>query len=302
MKDSATLPVYIIGNTPLAYALAAKLTLAQEKTYLLAGSENKLFSSPILLREDNLLQKQRINIETTSLMLQPAKLVIMDIKPDNIKSYLTYFSRSKTLDCPIISLCKIHDNNFINNITHKQTIPAYFNGQISLIAENTLISHNSRAEITISTNDRHPFFNKIQSIFAKTYFKISFNPNEQQNFWNHFIPYAACSLFSLQKGKHIKDITKIPDLRQFINNLIDELISITPTEIIIDKEQILTDIYSISGNYKFPIVDDIKKHQFGELAFISQTLSFQSNNNMSSLPLCKMIIYDNLKKTLPPVE
>ena len=291
-------PIYIIGDTPLAYALAAKLTLAEERVFLIAGKKNILFSSPILLREDNILQKNRVSIQTTHIMHQPAKMVIFDAYPNTQKSFLTYFSANKTSDCPILSFCHTSSPEIIDNLSQYQIIPAYFNGHINTVQENNLIIHNSRAEITISTNEKNPHFELIQKILSKTYFKINFNSNNIQNFWKHFVPYASCSLFSRKHGNNIKEITKIPEYRHSLNKIIDEILSIAPFDSQLDKEQIITYIYSTPGNYIFPITNDTQRTSCGELMYIANIINQHPKSSSALLPMSKEIIEQSLKYAL----
>ena len=298
MTNNKQLPIYIIGNTSLAYTLAAKLTLAEEKIYLIAGKENSLFSSPILLRDDSLLQKKRVQIQTTTAMHENAKMVILAIHPDSQKSLMTYFSPSKASDCPIISFCHTSSPESFNLLTRTHPIPAYFDGYTSFISENTLIVHNTRAEIMLSTNEQNPHFDRIYNVLSKTYFKININSNDIQNFWRYFVPYAACSLFSCKHGNNLKEITKIPELRQFITSIIDELLSIAPFESQLNREQIITNTYSTPKNYIFPLIDDKKKSRSGELMFILNILQQQPASKTHPLSTITKLINQTLKQIL----
>ena len=298
MTNNKQSPIYIIGDTALAYTLAAKLTLAEEKVYLIAGKDNILFSSSVLLREDNLLQKKRVQIQTTTAMHENAKMVILAIHPNTQKTLMTYFSPSKASDCPIISFCHTSSPEKFNILSRTNPVPAYFEGYTSFIQENTLIAHNTRAEIMLSTNEQNPHFDTIHNILSKTYFKVNFCSNDIQNFWKHFAPYAACSLFSCEYGNNLKETTKNPELRQFLTLLIDEILSVAPFESQLEKEQIITSSYSTPKNYTFPLIEDIKKSRSGELMFIQNILLQQPASRTTPMPTITKIINRTIKQIL----
>lgn len=294
-------PVYIIGNTATAYTLAARLILSGENVLVMPGLDAQRFSSPFLLREDNMLQKNRLPLPTAQIMNLPAKMVIFDIKPDELKTFMTYFSPSKASDCPLLSLCHTRHTSLMTQILRRPPIQAVFNGWLSL-HNNTLTILGRKNELTVCANERVVHFERLRDTLAKTYFTINFSDNEKQNFWNFFIPFATCSLFSLIHSKSIRDITKFPQLRLSLNTILDEIITAAPADISIDKEQILSFIYSTPGNYVYPIVDDIKKHRCGELMFIAETLDCGNRNNANKMPEVQKIIRQNLKKKLSSVE
>jgi len=298
MTDNKQLPIYIIGDTALAYTLAAKLTLAEEKVFLIAGKDNILFSSSVLLREDNLLQKKRVQIQTKTTMNENAKMVILAIHPDTQKSLMTYFSPGKASDCPIISFCHTSSPENFNLLSRTNPVPAYFDGYTSFISDNTLVVHNTRAEIMLSTNEQNPHFDTIHNVLSKTYFKINFSSNDIQNFWKHFVPYVACSLFSCKYGNNLKETTKNPELRQFLTLLIDEILSVAPFESQLKKEQIITGSYSAPKNYTYPLIDDIKKSRGGELMFIQNILLQQPASKTSPIPTITGIINKTIKQIL----
>lgn len=295
-------PIYIIGNTATAYTLAARLILAGENVLVMPGRDAPRFSSPFLLREDNMLQKNRITLPTTLLMHQPAKMVIFDIKPDDFNAFMTYFSPAKAEGCPLVSFCHIHNTALMTQLLHRPPIPATFTGWISLQSNNTLTLLGRKNELTVGLNERSVHFETLRDTLAKTYFTVNFSDNEKQNFWSFFIPFATCSLFSLAYGKNIRDITKFPELRLSLNTILDEIIAAAPADISIDKEQILSGIYSTPGNYVYPIVEDIKKHRCGELLFIAETLENLDRRRFAAMPTIQGIISLHLRKKLSSVE
>ena len=132
MTDIKTnsLPIYIIGDTPTAYLLAAKLTLAEENVYLINPQNTDKKEITFTFQDNMPSPKTNITIRTDSLMHENARMVIFSLSPEKTNAGLSYFSGTKAMNCPIISLCKTVDSLFIGNVLKKTIIPAYFNGWI----------------------------------------------------------------------------------------------------------------------------------------------------------------------------
>ena len=301
MTEENTLPIYIIGDTPTAYLLAAKLILAEENVYLINGQKSKDKDCKLSFHDNTSSQKNTLHIHTCSLMHQPARMVIFCLDPEKINAGLSYFSAAKAQNCPILSFCKTFDSLFMGKILQKTIISAYFNGWLKQ-EENSLTFYGTPQGIQISIDEDHFHFGLIQKIMAKTYLKITFKPDDTQNFWNDFIPDAANNLFALEYGPHLRDIAKKQDLRLAYNDILDELMAITPDNIYIDKEQLINDTYLAPVNYVPSILESVQNNQSKKLLFLQETLQKQPIYNEQPFPFIKKIIKQTLKKLLSSVE
>lgn len=301
MTEEDTLPIYIIGDTPTAYLLAAKLTLAEENVYLINGQKSKDNVYNLSFLDNTSSQKSSLQIHTCSLMHQPARMVIFCLDPEKINAGLSFFSAAKAQNCPILSFCKTIDSLFMGKILQKTIIPAYFNGWLQQ-EENSLAFYGTPQGIQVSIDEDNFYFNLIQKIMAKTYLKITFNPDDTQNFWNDFIPNTANSLFALEYGPRLREIAKKQDLRLAYNDILDELISITPDNIDINKEQLINDTYLAPVNYVPFILQNVQNNQSKFLLFLQDTLQKQPIYNTQPFPFIKKIIKQTLKKLLSSVE
>ena len=283
-------PIYIIGDTPFALMLSAKLSLAGINTYLLGAEKSFKKDSPLTLKEENSSVKNTIYIQTTSLIREPAQLIILCLDSHSISAGLTYFSKKYTKETPVISFCHTSTPKIIEEIIGKPIIPAYFDGWIKKSYENTFTYLGCPTGITISQNSKQPFYPLLSQIFSKTDLKINFNGNDEQNFWNDFILYAACSLFSLQNGPHLRDIAKKANYRQTLNTIFDELLQLVPQTLLIDKENIITKIYQTPTGYTFPIINEKETIAQADRSFIKDIIRNQPNYQPSRFSTINTIL------------
>ena len=295
-------PIYIIGDTPLAYFLTAKLFLAGETSFLLGEHDTLKNVDTFTLKDITRAQKSSIRTLRTSVMHDSARMVILCMDPNKIKSGLIYVSAAKARQAPILSFCHTNNLQIFNEITKQAVIPAYFDGWLSLSAEDKLSYYGSSLGFRISCNNKHPHFNLLQNIFSKTEIETVFNEKNAQNFWDYFIPYAACSLFALKNGSQFREIAKKANYRQDLSIILDEIISAAPTDIKIAKEKIINNIYLTPQNYIYPAADEQQNNAVSEFSFICETLRKSENFKPSQLPFTTEIIKAKSRLFLSSVE
>ena len=283
-------PVYIIGDTPLALMLSAKFSLAGINTFLLGADKSFNKNSLITLKEENSSSKNTVFIQTTPLMREPARLIILCPSPHFTKVSLSYFSKKYAEKSPVLSFCRTTSPKLIEDITCGPTIPAYFDGWIKESYENTLTYLGAHTGITISQNTKQPYYKTLSQLFSQTDLKINFNENDEQNFWNDFILYAACSLFSLQNGAHLRDIAKKATYRQSLNAIFEELLQVVPQTVLIDKENIITKIYQTPAGYAYPIINEDTRLVQAERFYIQDILRHQPHYKASQYPIINTLL------------
>lgn len=293
-------PVYIIGDTPLACFLSAKLSLAGENIYRLgAGTSNP--SEIYTLKDISEKNKHSVRLPAGKVMHTPARMVILCLSPEQQKSGLCTFSTAKAEQCPVLSFCRMSPKD-ISKILRCPVIPAYFDGWLTMPISSEIDYKGAVKGITLSLDENHPLFDDIRQILAKTYLNIHYDSDDTQNFWEYFLPETTAALFSLQTHAPFKDISKKTPLRQILNTLVDEIVSISPSATHIDKEQILREIYGIPDQWQPPLIEQIAHKQGGELSFIIQTLTKQSSYNTTTCPTIAKLLNQTLKHILSLVE
>lgn len=297
-----TKPIYILGDTPLAYFLTAKLSLAGENVCLLGDIKGFRESNSILLKDTTTSQKSTVSIQVQTVMHEPARMVLLCLSPEKIKSGLVYFSRAKTENCPILSFCHTANDSLIAKIINQPIFPAYFDGWLKAGIDNSLTYLGAPQGITVGISSRHHHYTLVQETLDKTDIPTDFSSNKLQTFWNYFISYAACSFFSIQNGPHLREIAKKTLYRQNLNTILDELLILIPDNIEISKEQIINSIYSTPLNYKYPVLEGELKQKRAELAYLSDIIHMQSMYNTLKLPTISQLISLQMQKLLSSVE
>lgn len=92
----------------------------------------------------------------------------------------------------------------------------------------------------------------MEKLLADTRIGLRTNSLPLQAFWNSFAVYAPCSLLSAASGKSIFDITKNKELREQLQTLLKEIVSITPRVLPpFDADELLKRIFNIPSSYNF---------------------------------------------------
>ncbi len=300
MTDESA-PIYIVGNNPLAYFLAAKLTLANENVCLIAGRHNELFKKPVILKEDCLLQKNAVSISTGLSIRKNPKLVLLSVDDRELKSFLTYVSAVNVATCPVVSFCRQNDAALISDVIKAVPVNAYFDGFLSF-REPNLVLLGRTPSVTISLSETSPNFELVRNVFAKTALKINFNADDNLNFWNDFCVYAACSLFSAVRNKNISSITKDNVLRTEILGLLHEIISLAPANVQLNTEKLISSIYAVPTEYVFPMAEALKHKTSCDINFIATVIRQQAELKKINPVLAAAAIKEIYRRLLTFVE
>jgi ketopantoate reductase len=302
MQQANNLPIYIIGDTPIAYFLTAKLTLGGECVILL-GERNPLKNANSFLYKDNISsQKNTITVPKTSLMHQTPRIILLCMDTNKIKSGLVYVSPEKAKQCPIVSFCHTANTKLISETLKHHIIPAYFNGWLTTSTPEQITFLGENQGIKVSINEKDVHFDLIQNILSKTEIFLTFDSNDEQNFWDYFIPYSAYNIFSLYNPSHPHEIAKKASLRQDFGTIINEITALAPETVKINKEQIMNNIYLTPKNYETTKNKEHDNSFWAELSFISETLFNTPQYNANTTPFITQIITKKNRQFLSSVE
>ena len=291
-------PVYIIGDTPLACLLAIKLSLSNQKVIKITSSKKD--NEQYFFQQGAHIHKQRISIPCTFMMREPAKLVFLCLDESDKTDSLLHISRAFTQSSPIVCF-GASDIAALTDTLKREIIPAYFDGWAKLNGD-TLVYYGCQQGITLSLNEKTHFATAIRDILLIGGIKFSFSEDDTQNFWNHFIPYAACSLFNKQNGQRFKELGKNLELRQQMSVLINELLRLSPESFAADKDALLNMAYATPAKYSFPFADKDIRAQNRTLLFLLKVLQRSSAFSPQKCP----VVFNLLKQTVftdtSPVE
>ena len=291
-------PIYIIGDTPLACLLAIKLSLSNQKVIKITSGKKD--SEQYFFQQGTHIHKQRISIPCTFMMREPAKLVFLCLDESEKNNSLLFISRTFTQTSPIVCFGASDFETIADTLKH-EIIPAYFDGWAKLNGD-TLIYYGCQQGITLSLNEKTPVTNAIRDILLVGGIKFSFSENNMQNFWNHFIPYAACNLFNKQSGQRFKELGKNVELRQQMGVLINELLRLSPENFVADKDELLNMAYATPAKYIFPLGDKDPHAKSRTLLFLLKILQRSSAFSPQTCPVIFNLLRQMVFADTSPVE
>ena len=279
-------PIYILGDTALAYFLAVKLTAAGNRIIIISHPKENtsLNTNGITVKEDYQLQKQHYRLETAHWLKEEPQALIIAASSSKIKSMLTCISKNKIKNTPVVSFSHLKDPQFVSDILGVPVTQAYFDGWLR--HHNQLVTAYGRApEITLCCETNSETYKCMEKIFAETHINLQNNNLPLQAFWKYFSVYAPCSLITTASGKSIFEITKNKQLRNDLSALLKEAVQLVPNSLSsYDSEDLLKQIFNIPTNYIFPLAEQVSKHQTGDFDFISSVIRDASLLNKCTLP------------------
>lgn len=281
-------PIYIIGNTPLAFYLAGKLSAIEDVRLLASGLPEGL--NNITIKDEVSLQKYLIPLRAENIMHDTARLVIICSSLQKIKSDLLYLSKAKTDTCPILVFGFIDNEKIINDLLPHPFIQAHFDGWFKNNKQNETTFFGATKGLTICEDEQTSQAQFLKFLFDQIDLKISFTPNKEQSFWNYFIPYAAETLFSLHNKISLKDISKKAIYRQEINDIFDELMLCAAQNFQTEKEQLINNLYQIPLSIH-PILQLSKRAQLEEINYINNVIHKQPIYKPATAPVITDIIH-----------
>ena len=265
---------------------------AGHRVIVLAGPKENtsLSTNGITVKEDYQLQKLHSKIETALWLKETPELLIIASRSSRTKAMLTAVSKNKIKNCPVISFTRMKDKNFISDILGVPVISAYFEGWLS--DKNQIVTAYGRnPEIILCAETGSAAYQTMEKLLADTRIGLRTNSLPLQAFWNSFAVYAPCSLLSAASGKSIFDITKNKELRKQLQTLLKEIVSITPRVLPpFDADELLKRIFNIPSSYNFPLAEQIRLHQTGDIDFISSVIQEASFQNKCTLPLTGLLL------------
>lgn len=295
-------PVYILGDTALAYFLALKLTAAGTRVIVMAGPKENasLATNGITLKEDYQLQKLHYRLETALWLKEDPRMLIIAAESSRVKAMLTGISKNKIKTCPVISFTRLKNKNFISDILGIQVISAYFDGWLHY--QNQLVTAYGRSpSITLCCESLTETVQEFENLLTDTKISLQSGKTSSQVFWDYFCVYAPCSLLTAASGKTIFEVTKNKQLREQLTALLKEIVKLLPEQIpLYEPEELLKRIYNIPSNYVFPLSAQVRLRQTGDIDFISSVIQENAFHNKCLLPLTNQLLKNIYEQLFSP--
>lgn len=264
-------PVYVVGDNDLAYFLAAKFEKVGENVIVISNKANNtsLNTNGLTFKEEINLQKSHLKFTTSFWIKDEPKLIILTSPNDKVKAAITALSSKKINNAPVLCFTPLKDINFLRPFLGENICRCFFDGYLSY-SNQTLIQLGRAPNVTICNDEEAIIFSEIKNIFAAAEINLKFSIDNNSEFWNYFILYAAGSLLSTYFNKDIAVITKDKKLRDDIKPLVMELCFIAEQDkAIVNADEILKKLYNTPNNYHHPLQEDFSLDKIGNLDSIS---------------------------------
>lgn len=293
-------PVYILGDTPLAYFLGIKLHTGGLYTIIMAGEKNNtsLSTNGITLKEDYQLQKLHCRLETDIRQKEEALMIIIASDSSRLKSDLLSLSKNKLKNTPIISFSHTKDKGLISDILGHPVTQAYYDGWLQYNNQQILV-YGQSPEIILCTENTSETYQTFENLMQKANLGLSNNTIEDLAFWNFFCLYAPCSLLTAKSEKNIFEITKNKALREQLLTCLKEIVLLPPKTLPpYDPDEILKKIFNIPSLYEFPLAAQIISGKTGTLDFISSVIQQATFEKQCLLPTINSLLKELYEQTL----
>lgn len=293
-------PVYILGNTPIAYFLAAKFTTSGIRTIILAGEQDNtsLSTNGITIKEDYQLQKLHCRLETAVWQREEAKMVIIATTPTLLKSNLLSLTKSKLKNTTIISFTPTKDESLIADILGYPVTQAYYDGWLKA-SNQQIIIYGQAPKITLCAETSSQNYQTFAEVAQKANIELQNCSLDTLAFWNFFCIYAPCSLMTAASGKNIFEITKNKALREQLLSCLQE-ISLLPPKTLppYNPDELLKQVFNIPSQYNFPLAEQIQNFHSGDLDFLSSIIQQAAFDNKCQLPTLNLLLKDLYEQIL----
>ena len=284
--------IYIIGNNGLTFYLAAKLQDSGKDIRIMANKDENVHieTNGVNLKEEHNLSKKHYKFKTSFLIKEKPELVIISCDACRLNYYLTLLSGKTLKNTPVFFFPQVKEIDYIKDLLSNDLIRVYFDGYLN--RNDQLITLYGRTpSIQICGNLKKHSLKQALGILEDTNLLFTVDENENQAFWNFFVPYAAGSIFSTYHGQNLSQLIHKVEYKDELKTLTDELIDLASKDLVyIPREETLTKLYSTPSNYTFPLFNSYKSGTKNDVALICGTLNDQIHKTSSNPPVLSKII------------
>lgn len=295
VEPAGTQPVYILGESPLALFLAAKLTQNGNKVILLNGKapatsfQNTEFS----LKEEYNLQKNNFCIPATSRISTEPQMIIIASSHCGLKSNLSLLPGKSFPNCPLICFNYVENQDIIRSMFGSKAVQAYFKGYLE--QDGTAITAvGPLPQITISAAKDE----KFGTVFQNSDLKIIEQDNNRLNFWENFAPFIIAYLSSAPK-QHINDLLSNKESKKQISSAINEICKLAAFEQApLSENDLFRQLLETPRNFYFKKNRQQRTHEAAELDSYYSLLIDKARTYKCKIPQLCLLIKNNYDQLL----
>lgn len=288
-----SLPIYIVGDNPLAYYMGAQLQTAGNRVIILLNDPNSLgkdlSTDGISIKEDRFLSQKHHRLDTAILMKEQALMIVIT-SFDKINTTLSNISIKQINNAPVLCFSPLKDLNCLQELLGNNLHPAFFDGFLQY-QNNTISVFGSSNHITICPPSLKDVDDAIINSFDNTKFELSISDNHNQSFWQYFAPYAIGSIFSAAGNKKLSKLLKDKQNKETIKVLSQEFCNLaTADDVIINEESIIKEVYNIPANYTYPLHGAIQANQKTEFDLLTSIIQSTAHKNNILIPQTRELL------------
>ncbi len=289
--------IYLLGFCPQSLYLFFHLQNNGFSPIILETPQkiSEVEKDEFIIKEDRLLQRCKFKIKLAHKMEYPCQILIIPQSTTPIRNGLCLLSPSKLKNIPVVYLGLFEKTSFLTDVLETPVIFGSLTGFPEL-EKKQLSVFGRNSTLTLSCESTNSAAYILKDALKNSTIDITLETDQEQNFWNSFIPYAAGSLLSAATGENIFTMTKSPEQRQLISECLMELSQIAITNgTKIDTDNMLRKIYNIPSSYTFPLQKNFKNGSSHEFNKLSGVLTHKTKINTVKTPILRKLfkqIYD----------
>jgi ketopantoate reductase len=246
--------IYIVGESPLACYMAARLQDSGKNVAIVSGQKENLSlgTNGIMLKEEHSLRKKACRFQTAPFLKEEPELLIIAAGIRSLNARLTAVSGRLIKNCPILLFTPLMNIDYIEQILGSSVIRAYCDGYI--IENGQTVSVLGRApSFCLSGNPKKKPVKTALSLLEPV-FPVSIEENGTRAFWNFFAAHALGLVFSGAYRQNLAALLKNPDRKEELKLLAREIETLAAKELAeINREELLGRLYAAPANYVWPV-------------------------------------------------
>lgn len=298
-NENSSQPIYIMGESPLALFLGAKLQTSGQNVVLLTSSApaNSFKNIEFTLKEEYNLQKRAISLKATSLATQEPLLLIIAAENFNIKSNLTLIPSKTFAAIPRLCFNQFENPEIIRPLLGYHCSKAYFDGYLDFDGS-ILTAYGSNPQIIITPAKAENEFDRFDRIFKNTELKTFYGDNDLLNFWENFAPFIIGYLCSTPK-LHICEQLNNKESKNQIAAAASEICRLALFEQVqLSVEDLLKKLLNTPHGFSFKKNGQLRSHQAAELDFYYSLLSNKARIYKCKIPELNLLMKNNYNQLL----
>ena len=292
-------PIYVLGDDDLALFLTAKLQENGQKSILLTTSAPalKYKNIDINLKEEYNLQKNDIQLTTTSYVSQTPTAILIACKINSFRAHLTLLPKMQNFDAPVVYFNPMSDLTEIQPLFGSSFYKAYFNGYLSLNGSN-LTACGFMPEIIVSAKKENDEKLAVEQILALTGLKISIQEKDICNFWKNNSARLIGYLATMPK-QHITDLLNNNDGKEHLIAAAREICSLAKFEKVkLSGDEIIRELLDTPRNFYYKKSNFSKIENASQLEKLYNMLSEKARTYKCKIPELNQMIKENYEYLL----